>query len=631
LTTAPIFSFVTDDRSRAEAAAWAQFSAPKDQAEFCASWLAILCTQIERVSGALLVLGPDAEGGYGAAAVWPDARRDMQYLGPMAQRTLKERRGLVGGPDGEAAPGRDEAAHVGYPIEVGGRLHGAVVLDLPRGGERDLQRAMRLLHWASAWLVDQFRQRAFDEQAVRLARLSLANELVATALQERRPGASALALANELAARLGCERVSFGFERAGSIELQAISHTAQFDRKTALARTLADAMDEVLDLDLPLLHPPLDGEAVADTAQAALAALGRSAGVCSVPLVDSGRTVGVITLERGSAASADEAAAAARPFDAADFETCKTLGLLLGPILQLERENARNPWQRSRDALAAAALALFGPGHPGLKLIGVVSLALLAVLALLDVPYRVAARTFIEGAVQRAAVAPFDGYIAAGFVRAGDTVKRGQVLAKLQDRDLLLEQTRWSAEHELAQRKLRQAGATQDRAAMAMFSAQADQAQAQLSLVQEKLARATLLAPFDGLVVLGDLSQLLGTPVEQGKLLFEIAPLDSYRVMLNVDERDIGELRVGQAGDLALPSIPGQVMPFVVKHITPISVSQDGRNYFRVEAEIGQAAARLRPGMEGVGKVQVGERRLLWIWTHGLVDWLRLALWRWWP
>ena len=597
------------------------------------------------------MLGPDADGGYGAAAVWPDARRDMQYLGPVAQRTLKERRGLVGGPNdpaGEAAPARDEPAHVGYPIEVGGRLHGAVVLDLPRGGERDLQRAMRLLHWASAWLVDQFRQRAVDEQAVRLARLSLANDLVATALQERRPGAAALALANELAGRLGCERVSIGFERGGSIELQSISHTAQFDRKTALARALADAMDEVLDLDLPLVHPPLDGEAVADAAQAALAALGRSAGICSVPLVDGGRTVGVITLERGGAALPGDVAAkdheppvaavtgalggtAGQAFDAADFETCKTLGLLLGPILQLERENARNLWQRGRDAGGAATRALFGPGHPGLKLIGLASLALLAVLALVDVPYRVSARTFIEGAVQRAAVAPFEGYIAAGYVRAGDTVKRGQVLAKLQDRDLRLEQTRWASEHELAQRKLRQAGASQDRAAMAMFSAQADQAQAQLSLVEEKLARATLLAPFDGVVVLGDLSQLLGTPVEQGKLLFEIAPLDSYRVMLNVDERDIGELRVGQSGDLALPSIPGQVMPFVVKHITPISVSQDGRNYFRVEAQIDQPGARLRPGMEGVGKVQVGERRLLWVWTHAGIDWLRLAVWRWWP
>jgi hypothetical protein len=27
----------------------------------------------------------------------------------------------------------------------------------------------------------------------------------------------------------------------------------------------------------------------------------------------------------------------------------------------------------------------------------------------------------------------------------------------------------------------------------------------------------------------------------------------------------------------------------------------------------------------------VGERSLLWIWTHQLIDWLTLALWRWLP
>jgi hypothetical protein len=31
--------------------------------------------------------------------------------------------------------------------------------------------------------------------------------------------------------------------------------------------------------------------------------------------------------------------------------------------------------------------------------------------------------------------------------------------------------------------------------------------------------------------------------------------------------------------------------------------------------------------MEGVGKVQVGDRKLIWIWTRYLTDWLRLQVW----
>jgi multidrug efflux pump subunit AcrA (membrane-fusion protein) len=142
-------------------------------------------------------------------------------------------------------------------------------------------------------------------------------------------------------------------------------------------------------------------------------------------------------------------------------------------------------------------------------------------------------------------------------------------------------------------------------------------------------------APFDAVVVQGDLSQQLGSPVEQGKVLFELAPLDAWRVILKVDERDIAHVRQGQAGELVLTSLPGQLFPLTVRRITPVSVAEEGRNYFRVEAELqtdaGQPAPPMRPGMEGVGKVDAGHRSLLWIWTHRFTDWLRLKSWEWLP
>src|SRR4029079_16318469 len=124
-----------------------------------------------------------------------------------------------------------------------------------------------------------------------------------------------------------------------------------------------------------------------------------------------------------------------------------------------------------------------------------------------------------------------------------------------------------------------------------------------------------LVAPFDGVVVSGDLSQLVETPVEQGKVLFEVAPRDRYRVILKVDERDINFVKVGQPGDLVLPGLPGEVVKFAVKQITPVSTPQEGHTYFRIEAQFADSSTRLRPGMEGVGKVLVGRARLIWIWT----------------
>ena len=69
-------------------------------------------------------------------------------------------------------------------------------------------------------------------------------------------------------------------------------------------------------------------------------------------------------------------------------------------------------------------------------------------------------------------------------------------------------------------------------------------------------ARTRLSAPLDGLVVSGDLSQSLGAPLERGDVLFEVGPLDGYRIMLEVDEREVAQVRPGQQGDLALSGLP---------------------------------------------------------------------------
>ena len=51
---------------------------------------------------------------------------------------------------------------------------------------------------------------------------------------------------------------------------------------------------------------------------------------------------------------------------------------------------------------------------------------------------------------------------------------------------------------------------------------------------------------------------------------------------------------------------------FHVERITPISTARDGRNYFRVEAALEGPIAALRPGMEGVAKIDAGRRRRVW-------------------
>jgi len=88
---------------------------------------------------------------------------------------------------------------------------------------------------------------------------------------------------------------------------------------------------------------------------------------------------------------------------------------------------------------------------------------------------------------------------------------------------------------------------------------------------------------------------------------------------------------VGQRGRLIVASIPNQTFPLVVTRITAVNLPKDGRNTFRVEARLEGDPGRLRPGMEGVGKIEIDERKYVWIWTHTLTDWVRLTLWSWLP
>jgi RND family efflux transporter MFP subunit len=380
-------------------------------------------------------------------------------------------------------------------------------------------------------------------------------------------------------------------------------------------------MDEACDQDAMLVYPPPNGWALRVLRDhEALARRDELAVVCSVPLGAEGSVEGAVTFEWRRTAP-----------DAATFRMCEDVVSLLGPMLLLRRDADASLVERIRRVLQRRVAELLGPGHAALKLAIGTFVAVTLLLAIVPGDFRVTADATLEGRVQRAIVAGIEGFVAQVDVRPGDLVEQGQLLARLDDRDLLVERRKWQAQREQLRSEHREALADHDRAKVGILAARAGQAQAQLDLVEAQLARTRLIAPFDGVVVRGDLSQSLGAPVEKGDVLFEIAPLDGYRIVLEVDERDIGHVEPGQRGELALSALPGEPRPLRVERVTPVSSAEGSHNVFRVEAALEQGGDGLRPGMAGVAKVRVGRRRLLWIWGHELLDWLRLLLWSWWP
>src|SRR5262249_28181943 len=139
--------------------------------------------------------------------------------------------------------------------------------------------------------------------------------------------------------------------------------------------------------------------------------------------------------------------------------------------------------------------------------------------------------------------------------------------------------------------------ARSDRALLMVNQAKAAEARAQLELVEQQIERAHVKAPFDGIVISGDLTQSLGAPVQRGNVLMVIAPRDRFRLMVEVDERDIADIRPEAAGRLRLAALPGESYAFRTERVAPLAVARDGRNFFEVEGRFEAATPALRPGL----------------------------------
>jgi hypothetical protein len=599
---------------------WARLLGATSDEAYCAAWLALLCSQLKDVTAGVVLLQVGGANNFAPVALWPAAPRDLSHLGAVAQTALAECRGVV-----QRSSEQPHAPwHIAYPIGDARAAIGTVALEIPSRTEAQVHELLRRLHWGLGWLQERFARRTFSATEQRLGRIGSVMEVVATALRDTPLQETLFAVANLAARELNASRVALGLLEHEAIRIAAMSDAAWFEKNTEAVKHYGAAMEEAVDQLATVIYPPsvaMGEDAVLSSAHSELAHAVGAKAIVSMPLLLGGKCLGVMTAERD----------AAQPFAGLETDWLDALAGLLPAALDQKRRAERGFLARLSDDVRTLLGRLFGPRYLVWKFCASIAAILLAALLLIHMDYRVRAKTLIEGQVQRSAVAPFEGFVAQSFVRPGDVVKRGQVLCALEDRDLQLERDRWSGEHEQHLRELREAMAHHDLTQVQVIGAQVRQAEAQLALVADKLARAQVVAPFDGIVISGDLSQLIGSPVELGKKLFEIAPLQGYRIILQVDETEIRNVRVGQHGHLLISGIAGDLLPFTVSKVTPVASAEDGKNVFRVEAELTRLPPNLRPGMQGVGKISTGDRGLWWILTHGFTDWLRLSLWKWLP
>ncbi len=605
---------VDAEQGRSPVDPWIAFTEPRDSGAFLSGWLALTVARLPDARDAALFLRIDRDR-FGLAAQHGEfLEGDREEEAEKMVSTVADRGALL------VEKASDGSLRIGQPISVDGVTQAVLLLTLSKRGAPMLQKVTREIYWCTGWLVAQLWQGQANISGDQNSLALLTLHLLAAADGHERFDGAANALVNAAVELMDFERAAIGMVRGRSVRLEALSHTAALKRHSELGDAIETAMEECVAQNRVIALPDSgEGLGPVDLAHRSLLKKTGDRQIVSAPLIVRGEPRGALLLLRNSAGS--EAP------DEEEYETIQLAAASIAPLLHAKYLERRWFSGRIRQWIHRGATAVLGR-RPALALAALAAVVVLALPFLIQAPFRIGADASIQGAAQRTVVAPQDGFIDTSSVRAGDRVAKGDILATLDARDLRLEESRLIAATRRAQQDVRDALASGDRAASARASAELAEANAALRLARVQLQRLAIVAPSDGMIVSGDLSQRLGSPVSEGDRLFEIAQLDGWRAMIDVSEFDLAYVELGETGQLVLSSLPGRPIGFRISAVSSVSEPAEGENRFRVEAEIADPAANLRPGMEGIAKIEAGRASLAWIWTRGTLDRLRLWLWR---
>lgn len=430
--------------------------------------------------------------------------------------------------------------------------------------------------------------------------------------------ASAMALCNELTTRYELERASVGVLRGRHIKLVAMSQTEHINRRMTLVQRIEAAMEESLDQDSELVYPSSEEAPVAVRMTQQLANEFGPSAVCSLPIRRGDAVEGVITLERP----------AERLFTLDELRQLRIMVDLITPRLVERFEQDRWFGARLADSTRRTLALAVGPQYTYVKLAAIALLGLLAFMIFVKGPDRVEAPFTIETITKQVVPAPYDGFIKHVNVEPGDRVAADQtVLATLDTQELEAKLAELRAQWATHRKEADIARQERKESQVQIADARAQQVRSQMDSVMLQLSQAQLVSPQAGIVIAGDLKSKLGAPVSRGDVLFEVAPPESLRAELHVPDRRIGDVRVGDQGELATASHPDQPIHFVVEQIFPVAEVIDDHNVFRVKVRLDASEPWVFPGVEGVAKVDVGRQPYGVLWTRDAWNWVRMQLW----
>jgi membrane fusion protein (multidrug efflux system) len=180
----------------------------------------------------------------------------------------------------------------------------------------------------------------------------------------------------------------------------------------------------------------------------------------------------------------------------------------------------------------------------------------------------------------------------------GQPVKKGDLLIKLDDSLNRAELAEAEARLELAKRNFKRidelySGKVATARSLDEARSNLDVGTAAVELAKVKLAKTRIIAPFDGIAGLRQVS--VGDYVTAGEDLFNLEEIDPVKANFRVAEKFLSAIRTGQAIEITVDAYPGRSFKGEVYAIDP-RIDAAGRSVV-IRARVDNSERLLRPGL----------------------------------
>lgn len=414
------------------------------------------------------------------------------------------------------------------------------------------------------------------------------------------------------------ERAAIALEQRGSFELKAVSGTTQLNADDPQYKPLREILRWGAILNQPLLITQHGEEIDSDREEtrAKFREYFAETGMRSchvLPLADDEGKVGVLLFESSDPDFLSEAhlemikvlssQATVALRNASLYKEVPFIGVLQPLIDKKKKFLALEKHRRAALAIAAVAVAVF--------------------MFVVPLPLRVDGDAVVAPAHTAHVGSEFDGVIKQVFAHEGDTVKKGAVVASLEDWEYRSALAAAQARYETATSQMDRALAISDGSEAGIERGQADYWAAEVARDQERLEKTKIRSPIDGVIATPQTENLVGRKVKEGDSLLDVVDNSQALVDVGIAENDVELLRSGQKTSLKLEGFPEKTFHGQVAVVSPQGILKNGDPIFFARVSVGNPGNLLRAGMQGRGKISTGWR------PAGVVIFRRIGMWVW--